>query len=266
MATAVTTTTDTALSTAEEVTKTIRATRTLNIYENDVIEQGRILTLSKEITFEDRKILAERHQAIANSLRGLGLSIVGRERAAAAIAGMFRDGWPLYKIDNAKQVIAAYIHGLQDYPIWAVEAACKALATGQVEDVRPDYPPATARIAQLCEAKIADLRREKAKFQRVLSIKDTRAPAMSDEEREAVWRRHQEWKAKQKPDPVSAEELERREQAAIETRARNDLWMLREYAALGMQPIRSANGMLISPSLGKILGLTNQPAKAEMDQ
>jgi hypothetical protein len=265
MTTAITTTTDTALSTAEEVTKTIRATRTLNIYENDVIEQGRILTLSKEITREDRKILSDRSHAIANSLRGCGLSVAGRENAAAAIAGMFRDGWPLYKIDNPKQVVAAYIHGLQDYPIWAVQAVCKALATGQVEDVRPDYPPATARVAQLCEAKIADLRREQTKFQRVLSIKETRAPAMTNEEREAVWLRHQEWRAQQKPDPVSAAELARQEQAAIATRSRNERAMLREYAALGIQPVRSANGMLISPSLRRSLGLTGQ-VKAEMDQ
>ena len=265
MNTALTTIPATGLSTAEELTKTIRATRILNIYENDVEEQGRILTLSKEISNADRQILTERHHALANSLRGCGLSIAARDRAALAITAMFRDGWPLYKMDNPKQVTAAYINALQDYPVWAVEAVCGALAKGMVEEVRPDYPPAAARVAQLCEAKTGDMREEKRKFVRLLSIKDLRAAPMTNEERAAALARHEKWKASQQPDQIDAEETAKLDESARVTIVANEKRILQEYAARGVPAHRASNGTLISPSLLKNLGLSPRP-KAEMDR
>jgi hypothetical protein len=267
MKTEMVTTTGTVLSTAnEELTKTRVALNRLHIAENDIEEQGRILTLSKEISRADRQMLTERRQAIANSLRGCGMSVAARDKAAAAISGMFRDGWPLYKMDNPKIVVAAYIHGLQDYPVWAVESVCNALAKGSVEDVRPDFPPSTARIAQLCEVKIEDLRDQKQRFLRVLSIKEIRTAPMTGEQREAARLRHEKWKAEhQEPQRLSVEEQARLDDRTQETIAANERSILREYAAHGREPVRDSTGRLVTLSLVRMLGL-NPNSKAEMDR
>ena len=246
-------TTGTGLSTDDDLTKTVRALRILNQYENDILEEGRILTLSKEVTRAGRQIMTDRHHAIANSLRGCGLAMATREKAAAAIAGMFRDGWPTYKMDNPKQVVAAYLNNLQDYPIWAVESVCAHAAKGLVMDLRPDFPPTAARLSQLCESKIADLKDERRKFLRVLSIKDIRATPMSNEDRAAAAGRYEQWKAEnRRPDPISLEEQRQRDGATQRTLETTEQLILRENAARGMEPVRVEIGpkkILVSPFL-----------------
>ena len=230
-----------------------------------IVEQGRA-TLSKEITREHRGILLERRQSLANQLRGLGMSVAARDRAGVAITTMFRDGWPLYKMDNPKQVVAAYIHALQDFPVWAVESVCSALAKGLIEDARVEFPPSAAQVAKLCEAKIGDMKAERARFDRVLSITEIRRAPMTGEEREAARLRYEEWKANQPPDPEDLRRQEREKERAEEAKARNEQRILADYKARGMQPMRIA-GCIVSPSLLKNLGvLHDRPQKAEMDE
>jgi hypothetical protein len=255
-----------ALSTAEELTKTKIADLVLRQYQSDVIVEHGRPTLSKEISREHRGILLDRRQSLANQLRGLGMSVAARDRAGVAITTMFRDGWPLYKMDNPKQVVAAYIHALQEFPVWAVESVCGALAKGLVEDARVEFPPSAAQVAKLCETKIAEMKGERAKFDRILSIVEIRRAPMTGEEREAARLRHEQWKANQPPDPEDLQRQEREKERAERSRVRNEQRILAEYKARGMQPMRIA-GCIVSPTLLKNLGvLHDRPQKAEMDE
>lgn len=260
---------DTALSTAEDLTKTARARQVLAVYEVDVELDGNIPTLSRDLMPDDRRLLQDRNNSLIAQLRGCGQAIASRDRAVAAIGGMFRDGWPLYfaKMESPKQVFAAYLHALQGYPVWAVETICTALAKGLIDDVLPDFPPAAARMSQLCEEKIGDMKAEKARFSRVLSIKDIRRAIATQEERNAAIARYEEWKAGQKPDPQEAAAFAiRQEEAKARSLVYNERIMLREYSDHGMEPIRDRNGKVVSLHFAKMMGIRNQPLKAEMDR
>lgn len=255
-----------ALSTDEDLTKTVRAGRLLAQYESDVEQDRGTHTLSKEIPDADRRVLTDRLHSLSRQLTGLGISAAGRDRAAAAVLAMFRDGWPLYRVDNPVKIVAAYVNALQDHPVWAVESVCGALAKGMVDDANVDYPPSAARVVQLCTDKTTDLRAQRLKFQRVLAIKEIRPPQMSGEQRERMRGKFQQLRDDLAPDQIGEDERRALEESTRRKRQRDESLILREYKALGKEPLRTSAGVLISPWLAKKIGSTTAKPKAEMDQ
>jgi hypothetical protein len=173
-------------------------------------------------------------------------------------------------MESPHKVTAAYVNALGDHPVWAIESVCKALARGLVEGVNPTFPPSAAVVAQQCENKTVDMREEKSRFVRLLSIKDIRAPQLSEEELAGIRARHEEWKVKnQKPDPITEEEQRRREEASSQAIAASQANIIGAYKAMGRRPHYASDGTLISPSLLKSIGVnpkTVLPPMADMDK
>lgn len=255
---------------SEELTKSRAALELLKRFENDVLLEGNILTLGVLPSKADKQALYDRATAVGRSLTPSSYSIASRERAAGAVTAMFRDGWPLHKIEIPKQVIAGYLAALSDHPVWAIEMVCSHYARGLIVGENPNFPPSAAAIARQCENKTVDMREEKARFIRILAIKDIRKPQMTDEELAGVRARHEAWKLKNliEPDPISEEERRRREEASRQAIAASRMDIIASYRAMGRKPHYASDGTLVSPSLLKSVDInpkTVQPAQAVAD-
>jgi hypothetical protein len=257
----------TSLSTDELRTRTAQASHALGRVESDVEMRGPIATLSKKISNDDRKLLEWRRAGLTASLRSLSeAGTAAMDRANKAILEMISTGWPVHyaKLESPLQIAAAFIVALQPFPVWAIESVCGALARGAVEEIDPAFIPTSAIVARLCSAKIADMTRERARYQRVLSIRDIRGPDSSPEERARALSKYEAWKAGQQPEPPSQEAIERREEMDRWRQERAETNLLKEYKHHGITPVRDKGGRLVSLSLARSLGLLHQP-KAEMD-
>jgi hypothetical protein len=241
----------------------MEARRICDRYHSDIEVDRNTLTLSRLPVHEERSIMSARLTALTSSLRPTSYSVGGMDAAGKALSEMFTKGaWPNLKVADAataRKMVTAYLANLEVYPFWAITAVCQAVSSGKVDDLNPDYPPSAARLAQLCDQKIADMVAEKARFAKVLGIKQVRTTVDSPEVREAARLRHEAWKAEQE-DP--SKEIHDKAEAKLlqDLRLGSEKSIIADYAARGMQPIRTESGILVSPSLIKNI---QEKAKAD---
>lgn len=59
-----------------------------------------------------------------------------------------------------------YLFAVEDYSLEALKRACRAIVRGQVADMKPEFPPSAPKLAQIVEAKEAELKVERYEAER----------------------------------------------------------------------------------------------------
>lgn len=207
-------------------------------------------------TPEQRQRLVTRQSEVRQALRPISLSDADRQKAAIAITAMLT-AWIHTGKADPKSTVAAYVMHMQDVPLFAIEKACADVARGYVEGVSPDFPPSAARLHQLAIDACEALAREEANIKKILSAKLAYTP--SPEERERVKEKFRLLAEALKGMPADPETEQRKEEGARRIKEATERAKLREYEALGVEPVYAADGFLLSPSLLKQLGAMPKP-------
>lgn len=233
----------------------------MSICLNSVFEDRFGALVSHRIpTPDERSRLEARLRQLSAMLQPASMLRNGNHRLGVAITAMLA-GFLNAKSADPKATMAAYVAELSRYPAWAVERACRAIGSGQVPDLSPDYPPSAPRIAQIAQSFLSEHYAERARIQAVLDAKQAYVASEEERERIAVGLKEVSERLRSKDD---AEALRRKAEA--DTRAReasaDDVRRAREAA--GLPPV-APGSVPVSPSLLKTLGWS-ESTQAEQDQ
>jgi hypothetical protein len=181
--------------------------------------------------------------------------MTNREKIGAALARMF-SGFTNTKSLDPQTTIATYLVKLAELPAWAIEAAIYDVERGRVDGLSPDFPPSAARVFQLTEIKLTELREEKRKIETLVRAKVEEAPHSP----ESVARVGAMMKSlSEKMGGASIEGIKKAERDRKRTEAdhrtikRNDASIILEYRMHGLEPVM-VNGRPMSLSLARATG------------
>lgn len=219
-------------------------------------------------TLLERQVLSSRSSAIERALRPIRETREDRAAAGEAIAGLLV-GYGYARNDPAaEQTIAVYVKHLETIPLFAVVAACEDVRAGLVYDVErrtgnriplsPDKEPSTIRLRAVAQKHVDKLADEKYRFDRVLRANRTLPAPIGEAERAVVADKFKELQADMvrraaasglgtELTPAEREKLQAARAAAEDRRrAAAERLIVGEYEGLGLAPVRSPNGILIS--------------------
>lgn len=207
-------------------------------------------------TPDEREIILTRQRGVRRAMRAIAMADADRQKAATAITAMLT-AWIHTGKADPKSTVAAYVMHLQDMPLFAIERACSDIAKGNVSDLNPDFPPSAARLHQLAAESCETLAKEDADIGKILIAKVAYVPP--PEERERVRAGFEGLTESMKAWTSDPEASQRRAVADRRVKEASERAVLRQYETLGVEPQYATDGILVSPSLLKLLG--RLPAK-----
>src|ERR1700675_4849793 len=137
----------------------------INRHSRQISHKGNIPTLPAPVPAEDKLAmisrLAECHK--------LMMPLNANERAPLALAlSLMFAGFNDHRAMDVEMIVTSYIRAFSTLPFWSVERAIFDIERGRVEGLSPDFRPTAARIFQVAEAKLAEIRAEKARIETIL--------------------------------------------------------------------------------------------------
>jgi hypothetical protein len=203
-------------------------------------------------TAPERSKLQRRLQDIARTLRPIEGTMTDLDAAARALGTMF-NSMPSMRNANATDTINAFLLHLKEFPLFALERACHDVASNKVKGLDPDFPPTSARIAEVAQNYTSQAAVEKLRYERVTGAtkKNLLPPPVSEEDAEKMRGLLSGLAAQMqaKTDALLSEEQEARKRRTLEANQRE---IERAYAARGEEPKRFGT-ILISPQLEKLM-------------
>ncbi len=183
------------------------------------------------------------------------------ERAPLALAlSRMLAGFNDHRPSNVEMTVATYITALSSLPFWAIERTIFDIERGHVEGLSPDFRPTIARIYQLTEAKLEEIRNENTRIEIILDARVDDVPSYDPEEGLRVEAKMKAFAreltkmseaAREKNDQKQKENTQR----ALERRYDE---FLAEYRVHGYKPIYSFGGPM-SLSMARTIGAKLQP-------
>ena len=201
-------------------------------------------TLARLPSPEETIKLQSRQIALHNSLRSITYSPSDKkpsQLAGAAIAEMLH-GFEAWKAKSKSQdqdkqdSIGWYVHELRDLPLFAVEAACMDVRQNRVPDLKPDFPPSSARMGALARAHAEAKRKEHGLVKVLLSVTTVRGPELSMERSTKVSEGLRSL-ADGFMATIERAEKERADELAVKTIERNEKEIIHEHRVFGVSPI-----------------------------
>jgi hypothetical protein len=214
---------------------------------------GNVAMLDTAIPSRERDALKSRLVECRRAMMPMN-SISDREKIGLALtkllSGFAHTGSMIPQI-----TIAAYVSKLAELPAWAVEAAIADIDRGRVEGMSPDFPPSAARIFQLAEAKMSDVRSEQRRIEVVLNARVADGPARHPDEVRRVAESMKTFAADMaaKIQPETDEQNQKRRENDQRTKERQDAALVLEYHMHGFEPVMF-NGRPVSISLARTTG------------
>lgn len=215
--------------------------------------QGNVAVLDAPVPNRQREALKSRLVECRRALMPVN-SISDRAKIGLALSRLFQ-GYAHTGSASPESSIAAYVAKLEELPMWAVEAAIADLARGRVEGMSPDFPPSAARIFQLAEAKMGDVKTEQRRIEVVLNARVAEEPARHPDEVRRVAESMKTFAAEMAAkNPTESEEATReRRERDQRNKERNDAALVIEYHMHGFEPVMF-NGRPMSMSLARATG------------
>lgn len=216
----------------------------------------------------ERTTLDGRRKDIVSLLRGHQYSGAAADRARAALNALFGS---YFNHRATTEDVEGLLTLMRERPAWAIEQTCQDVFDGKIFDVvrgervklNPDFLPSGPRLNQHALDLCGELDAEQFKIERVLAVKIVASPALreapTEEQRQVVRNALQSFHGR----VVGAEHLEEQlNQRRQETRtdmarasaAAYERDALREYEALGVEPVRNKDGSIVSVSMARSLG------------
>jgi hypothetical protein len=225
--------------------------------KNGLTRTPRGVTTTRQPTPAEKSTLLARLDSVRRSLAPLQRSEGEKQRAARAVAAML-SGWISARAADPAAKVAAYVANLSDLPCWVVEKVCASVARGHVEGLDPDFPPSAARLHQLGEEALQQLRREAQDLHDVTNATPAEAPPQTEEDKARVAFALKQFHERQTvTDEATVADTRRREQnqrANVDAQERTRA----EYAALGLDP---PSDLALSVTARRELGIGTGPAK-----
>lgn len=207
------------------------------------------LTLARLPTTVEREILERRARKLHDGLRPISYSDAKKQHAGAAIAEMMQ-GFPNFKPgESGKETsIGYYVMQLMEFPLFAVERACKDISGGRVNGLNPDFPPSVARVAQLARAHAEPFIAEQHTIKSILATKRIGIDQNVNPEQAAYVADGLRDLAESIRAKIDAEEEKKRVERARKTLEQTRKTILEEYRAKGIEPVY-VSGQPVSLSL-----------------
>jgi hypothetical protein len=189
---------------------------------------------------------------------------------AAAVADMLGSYDPRRKVTpETESELRKWLADLSAFPTWAVERACAIVKAGYRDDISPIYRPTTIQVARLCRDAVANDSVELRQIECMLNAK-LEGEELSEEQRAALGAKvktfAEEFKRGDHRGAEPAWETAargRRERVLADIAASDEAMKLREYEALGIEPIRWGDGRVMSVALLRTLGRLPEGGKAK---
>lgn len=229
--------------------KKTAALRMAGFFIRQIVVEGREDTLPKLPTKTEREVMQaglvelEREVTLAGSPEG--------KATAAKMLGELFSGYPSLRNADAGEMVATYRAHLRGVPIAALRSAIDMIIQGRVPKLDPDWPPTAPRIHQIVADYEEPIWRNVFLVRKVLAVKRERV-YIAPEKQKAMADKLASL-AKEIGDRAKQKAYAENEERAAKRRSDNERMLLREYARLGIEPVRDSAGGIISPALaGKV--------------
>lgn len=163
--------------------------------------------------------------------------------------------------EEAAAVLTQYVKVLEGMPIWAIKRACGRFERGEVEPSEVQgkldraFAPSTAQLYAVVEKSVRDFHKERMDIldarRGVLEHKIGAEEAKRVAEKTTAWLKRDDPGARAMVEATDREKEEGKKRVALSMQEGNESLILREYARLGIEPVRMPDGRLVSPSLAK---------------
>lgn len=215
-------------------------------------------TLDRPVLASDKATLQARQAECRRLLIPMS-AISDRERIGGLLAHLF-SGYANTASLSPSQMIAAYISKLSELPAWSIEETIHDVERGRVDGLSPDFPPSAARLFQIADAKVAEIKTEKQKIDTIISARvATEKPGPSQEERERVAVKFKELKKQMDAAAYDKHQAEKEKVARLESEKlkaqREEHARRMEYILQGFEPPTNKHGITISMSLAMSTGM-----------
>lgn len=197
----------------------------------------------------ERGELSRRAALLTVAKQPASISMAAMQKLAQEVSQMFAGFFSARgsDLETAKKLTATYVLELRHLPLWAVQAACFKVRSGQA-GINPDFPPSAARLCQLATEELSPLSIEASKIKAVLELRET-PDELTPEERARVSAKMKELSAELRAGgSVGADEAKAARLRDVEER--NHRMFLRDCKAAGVDPSRG-----VSPALLRTLGV-----------
>jgi hypothetical protein len=232
-----------------------RADLALRLALNRCVEDGSVLKLFRPMPDKLRTILTQRAIELRRALDDDSPNL-----KAAYVADMLGSYDPRRRVTpETESELRKWLADLAGIPTWAVCRACAMVKAGH-DGVSDVYRPTTIQVLKLCREVMSGASTEAARIERVFNAKPD-GPQLSDDERAALGTKVKTFAAefargdhRGTPSSLDAMAAQRRAEVTADLAASDDAAKLREYEALGIEPIKWGDGRIISVALLRTLG------------
>jgi hypothetical protein len=242
-----------------EARKYDRYTSTILAFAKNKIDPSDRTKLLEPIKDQHKKILSERSRLLTAALNDHDDHEIG-----ASIAEML-GCWEQMRrlsLDDQKKTVAKFVMELRDLPTWAVQQACVAIRTGSVTTISKNFVVSTIEVNDLARSYTDPMKVELAEIDEALSAKASGEVTPEKQKMISTGLRKFGTDLRAKTGQLSLDEqnradLKHRTELLDAARERNNNAILREYQAMGREPVVGL-GCLVSPDLAARLGLLPQ--------
>lgn len=151
--------------------------------------EGARAVIERAVTSVERQILQRRNFDLTKALRPISESRDETALVKAMLAQFFK-GYPSLLNQDGGSLVGAYMVDLEPMPLFAIARALFDIKQGRVKirdqksgremDMDPDWPPASARVAEIARRHVTDPAKEQRDISRVLNAARIEAPAVTD--------------------------------------------------------------------------------------
>lgn len=158
--------------------------------------EGAVAIIERAVTSIERQVLQRRNFDLTKVLRPISESQEQTILVKAMLAQFFK-GYPSLMNADGKSMVSAYMVDLEPLPLFAIARALLDIKQGRIKirdqktgremDLDPDWPPASARVAEVARRFVIDPAKEQLSISRVLNAKRIEPPVITDPaRREAI--------------------------------------------------------------------------------
>lgn len=240
--------------------------RQIELFVNALVLDEGPPALPRLPTADERRALHARQMDLARAVRPISYAIAEQETAQKRIA-LLCNGWSQNRTVDASGLVATFVHDMMDLPLFSILRACDDVVKSRAKFsdgkggervIDPAYPISSAQLYAVALKHAAPARAREYRVRQILAVRKTATPVASPELRARMAESFAQLKAHltggiPAVDPVMVA------RGRARTLENNNESILREYQRMGIDPIYSGSGMLLSPTLARQRGMLSEP-------
>lgn len=200
----------------------------------------------------ERAAMQSRRDRLARKLAPINESMTQQDDIVQEL-GRLWVRFPALRNADVGVMTSAYLEDLARFPLFAAMAAIADVRDRRIKSLDPDWPPTSPRLVEAAEKHVEPVAVAFMRVGRVLKIDKVAIPNNPDMQRK-VKTEILGFIADRKTD-LTTDEARYREDVCKPMASTSARFILEEYRALGIEPIKGLGGHVLSPTLARKLGM-----------